>query len=166
MIRALRRSTLGFAGVAALSAAASGCGGSTDGQVPVHPATGRVLVEGKPFAGARVALRPAGGDRAGVSLVPIGTTDDEGNFRLSTAVDQGRLADGAPAGDYLVTISPPARPDSARFLGGPAVKAPDAALPRAYADPETSGLKVTIKAGENALGPFDLKSAGADGRSR
>jgi 3',5'-cyclic AMP phosphodiesterase CpdA len=110
------------------------------------PVRGRVYYNGKPAAGARVVFYyldtrnnryRAGGD----ALV-----DEEGGFTLSTY----RANDGAPPGDYQVAISWRDRPNPAERGDG------HNKLPAKYANPQTSGLSVGVKAGSNDF-LFDLK---------
>ncbi len=76
---------------------------------------------------------------------PMATVDEEGRFTLSTY----RKDDGAPAGEYAVSIVwlPPG-------YQGPIEKANK--LPARYANPATSELKVTIEPKDNDLAPFSL----------
>ena len=131
---------------------AVGCAGPPDDRVPTQPATGRVTVAGKAAPGALVTLHPAGG-----GLHPRGTAGADGTFTLST-YEQG---DGAPAGDYRVTVVwpdpdfKPRTPGEVEELraGG---QAPDKLRGR-YAGPESSGLTATVGPGPNELGPLELK---------
>jgi hypothetical protein len=149
-----------FAWLGIVAATAGGCGGSTS--VPVFPTTGRILFQGKPLEGVQVTFRPvapAGGGE--VMPVPLARTDAEGKFRLATAVGEGGLAvDGAPAGEYTVALTASGRSDSIDFLGKGATKAVANPIGDLYADPQTSGLKATVKPGPNELEPFDLKPGG------
>jgi hypothetical protein len=77
--------------------------------------------------------------------VPHGVVGADGTFHLGTfAVD-----DGAPAGDYAVTViwetQPASRDEEALNL-----------LPRRYASPATSGLRARVVEGETKLDPFRL----------
>jgi hypothetical protein len=111
---------------------------------PTSPVTGKVLFEGKPVAGAMVALystakesRPPRSD---------GRTDASGNFTLSTYTAN----DGVPTGEYRVTIvlRKPLFDDTGK--PGPNL------LPDRYAKVDTSELKVVIKSGPNVL-DFNLE---------
>jgi hypothetical protein len=73
----------------------------------VFPVHGTVLYQGKPAVGAEVAFHPVG-EVSAKALCPSGTVDKDGHFSLCT--HEG--GDGAPAGEYAVTIvwlSPPPR---------------------------------------------------------
>src|SRR3984893_8600905 len=69
--------------------------------LPLYPVHGRVLLDGKPMAGAMVILHPAG-DVGLNGLKPRALADAEGWFKIYTYV----IGDGAPAGNYAVTIQP------------------------------------------------------------
>ena len=75
-----------------------------------------------------------------------GTTDDDGWFTLNTYKGN----DGVPAGSYVVTML-----WLPKGYHGPIEGANK--LPERYRDPETSGFKVQVVAGDNVLAPFDLR---------
>jgi len=130
---------------------ATGCG---DGRVAVYPARGTVRVDGQPAAGARVILHATKYEPIEGQTVPIptATAANDGTFVL-TSFDEG---DGAPAGEYDVTITWPMLQDSAATdpeAQGPSIDR----LRGRYADPDTSGITVTISEGDNVLEPFELK---------
>jgi hypothetical protein len=112
------------------------------GQKPVHPVRGKVLVNNQPAAGAFVLFIPARESPGATDPRPRATVEEDGSFAVSTYGDK----DGAPAGDYVVTVtwSPDGRDDEDK-LGG------------RYADRERSGLKATVKEGPNELPPFRLR---------
>jgi hypothetical protein len=120
------------------------CGKSPYGDHPPYPASGQVLVNGEPAAEAVVALYHDGewGPR---TIMPQGWTDADGRFVLSTY----GVNDGAPAGDYKVSIEWPAW--KKKTLG------PDK-LGSKFADADTSGLTAHIEKGANELPPFNLKA--------
>lgn len=126
---------------------ATGCGEGPDWP-KCHSVSGRVLVDGKPAVRATVKFTATGTAPDGKTYSPSTLTDDDGAFRLTTF----ESGDGAPAGDYTVTVI-------ATYLvkGGQDIPVADLLNGR-YADPTQSRLKVTVKEGENALPPFDLKS--------
>jgi hypothetical protein len=154
--RSPRRRSLAL--VAGLSAGLCSCGGASPGQLTLHQASGQVLFQGKALPDVQVLFRPANLDKDAPATVPMGRTDSEGKFHLATFVPgESRPSDGAPAGEYLVAISTPARSDSIDFTRKEATKPVPDLIQRRFADPKTSGLKATIKPGPNALEPFDLK---------
>lgn len=131
--------------------ALGGCGGVGD-RVPLFPATGRVLVDGRPAKGVQVRLSPADRPDDIDALRPFATTGDDGAFRLGTYQD----GDGAPAGRYKATLFWPDRP--------PGTSPPTDLLGGRYDDPGQSGLEVTIAEGTNQLEPFRAEKAPAPTR--
>lgn len=125
----------------------SGC--SSEGAIgiplDVYPVRGRVTVNGHAAAAARVIFHPHDED---VTVTPYGVVDSDGTFELTTF----RANDGAPAGEYTVTISwaPP------KSSGSDPDEGPEQ-LPAMFQDPESSGLNATIEPDSNELEPFDLK---------
>ena len=111
---------------------------------PVQPAGGKILMAGKPVAGAYIVFASGSGPKDRVHADAISEAD--GSYRLST---YGPF-DGIPVGEYEVTVIQP-KPfydDSGRF--GPNQ------LPAHFADVKTSGLKGVIKPGQNTLN-FNLQ---------
>lgn len=137
-----------FPAVVALSLAAF-CPACSSGRKPVYPVHGQVLFQGRPAAHAQISFHPIN-DNSLSAIHPVGTVDEKGNFRL-TSYKQG---DGAPEGEYLVTIQ--------WFL---AVKTQTRAgtdyvsvnhLPAHYGKTETSGLRAVVSKGANEIPPFTL----------
>jgi hypothetical protein len=125
-----------------------GCGGENNGPA-IYPVTGKVLVDGQPASKAQVTFHRSGGPAD--HPTPIAEADADGNFSPSTHLTK----DGAPAGDYTLTVVwPEFKVDHGEEIAGPD------RLRGLYANPGTSTLKITIKEGENALPPFELKSTG------
>jgi hypothetical protein len=131
---------------AGLALLLSGCWGPRDDRPVTFPVSGRVLLDGKPAAGARVLLT-AQGDASLVKLCPHAEVANDGSFRLTTF----RTGDGAPAGQYALTLNwpLPARP-------GKEDEGPDRFKGK-YADPRRPIRQVQIKAGDNLLEPIHLK---------
>ena len=95
---------------------------------------------------ARVSFHPSSGS---IKAAPYAEADPDGAFRPST----GLTGDGAPAGDYTVTIVwPEITVDHGEEIAGPD------RLGGRYNSPRSSNLKVTVREGENSLPPFELKS--------
>jgi hypothetical protein len=143
-----------FLGVFVMAAAmVFGCGRgrvpSGPPRSPTVPAGGVLTVRGLPFAGATVVFHHEEG-RASA----IGTTDSEGRFALSTYQHD----DGAPAGNYLVTVAANNTTEVE-----PGVLAPLSAdrsrsvIPAAYADPQTSSLTFEIPPAGNTEIRINLK---------
>jgi hypothetical protein len=120
------------------------------GRKPVYPVQGRVVVHGRPAAQVQVTLHPLD-DSDPTAIQPVGLADEQGRFTLTTY----RQGDGAPAGDYGVTVQ--------WFL---AVPSPDRSgeyvtvnhLPARYGQVQSSGLRVTVSPGRNELPPFELSA--------
>src|SRR5262245_58775070 len=142
--RALFRVSL-IAGLALLTTA---CGGKT-GQKAVYPVKGQVLVDGKPASHATVIFHPVG--ESGPEVVkPRAQVDAEGKFALSTY----GARDGAPAGEYAVTVEWWLSPGVGTPRGSD--QAPINRLPVRYARTASSGLKATIDEGGAELNVFRL----------
>lgn len=129
-----------------VAAAAVGC----SRQLPVHPVSGRVTLDGKPLMDAQVSFRPNIGPEA------FATLDSEGRYRLSTR----SAGDGAVAGTHAVTVSQVTvglalEPGVAPKLANPTPGA--VPVPKKYLRAETSGLTATVIPGENTF-DFDLSS--------
>ena len=120
---------------------ASGCGRGWEADT--HPASGRISVNGQAPAGALVQLHPVGPAPDERNSRPWGLVAEDGTFALSTY----EAGDGAPAGEYAVTVTWP---------DDPTVPSMTDRLGFRYADPGRSSWKVTIDEGENALPTIEL----------
>lgn len=140
--------------VAGLALIPPACGEPTEKRVPLFPASGGVTYQGKPLANAFVLLRKEQSNPEVPS--PSAITGEDGSFALTTYENQ----DGAPAGDYVVTISTAPRV-AERRVSLKKAEPPVDTLKGKYADPRSSGLRATIMPGTNTLEPFDLKSTGS-----
>lgn len=132
---------------ASLSLLAASCGGS--GRPKVYPVSGTLTVKGAPAAGAFVVFHPRG-DQGQRALKPYGQVGADGVFQLTTFATN----DGAPEGEYAVTVvwPAPARPNSP----DPGETGPDR-LDGRFKDPARPVTTVTIGAQETALNSIDLK---------
>lgn len=110
---------------------------------------GQVRQAGKPLAEAIVTLHPRDAP-AEHSQKPIGYSDANGQFALSTYA----ASDGAPAGQYAITIELRAP----RTVGEEVIRDGRNLLPARYANPSTSQLSATVTEGENELPPIDIAS--------
>ncbi|MFM8476562.1 MAG: hypothetical protein ACKOEO_12295 [Planctomycetaceae bacterium] len=117
-------------------------------KVPLHPVTGTIHLDGKPIAGARLALHAIQGAKA-QDITPTGVTDDNGQFQISTY----QPMDGAPEGSWSVTVSWPEV-----LSGGSDPEYGRARLPVRYQDPEKSGL--VIASSEDLRDPVVLELKG------
>jgi hypothetical protein len=136
-------------------AALAGCGSPPEeGGPPLYAAGGVVRFNSQPLADADVVFALTDGSRSS-----FGRTDAQGRFRLTTRNPD----DGAPAGEYVVTItkfelpgSPPNAPQDSPHYNPYAGRdfasqpPPKALIPMRYAEAATSELKATVTpAGEN-----------------
>lgn len=114
--------------------AVTGCGSAPPDvpQVPLHPVTGAITLDGKPIAGARLSLHAIQGAKVG-DITPTGITDENGQFQISTY----QPLDGAPEGSWTVTVSWPEV-----LSGGSDPEYGRERLPVRYQDPDKSGLVI------------------------
>jgi hypothetical protein len=136
-------SVIVLAGIGILSSV--GCSKS-ENHVPVYPVVGAIKYQGQPIAGAFVSLHPKS-PTEGVPN-PRASVEKDGSFTLSTFNGN----DGAPEGEYIVTVQwyRPVRQGN-DLVGGPNV------LPVKYASARTSDVKIRVAAGENRLQPIQLR---------
>lgn len=104
-----------------------------------EPASGLLILNGKPLPAASIMLHPES-TYDGSFVTPAAKTDADGAFRLRTA----SVRDGAPVGKYAVTVRL-FRPtiDGESLVDGPNL------LPEQYASPKTTPLSVEILPGSN-----------------
>ncbi len=122
-----------------------GCGGE-DWHAETYPAHGRITVNGEPAAGAVVELHSMGEKPDVRNSRPWAVVQEDGSYTLSTY----EMGDGAPAGEYMLTIRwPPdvSQPSLADRLSG------------AYSRPEQSPWRVTISEEDNELPPVEITGA-------
>jgi hypothetical protein len=131
----------------AVAVLGTSCG---DGRRPVFPVRGQVLDEGKPTPGALVIFHPQG-DPDPRAPRPVARVAADGSFAPTTY----RTDDGAPAGDYAVTVAWVNEVDN-QNAPREEQKEPRNLLPDRYGKPETSGLRVRINPGRNEVPPFLL----------
>jgi hypothetical protein len=119
----------------------------------VVPAQGKVDVLGEVPAGAFLVFHPVGPTPVAKTpgsqepLKPSAQVKEDGSFALSTY----ESGDGAPAGDYAVTV------EWYRLIReGNDAKAGPNVVPARYARPETTPLKVTITEGAAQLPPLSV----------
>jgi len=134
----------------------TGCGNSGD-LLPLSQVTGQVLVDGGPLEGAWIVFYPVGGSELLQVLRPRGTTNAGGQFQLKTYLP----GDGAPLGDYKVTVQWHGKPvpeDSADERHD-ANDLRHNLLLETFASPKTTPINVMVANGENSLEPFQVKLA-------
>lgn len=129
-----------------------GCARDEYAKLPVVPAEGRVLYQGKPTAGAEVTLLPVGDDSPD-AIKPRGRVNAEGVYKLSTYPTADGRPDGAPPGEYLVAVRWPSksgRADDGDEGGGP--PGPPGLrgdrLKERYSHPKKSGIVVRVEPGK------------------
>ncbi|UUO07062.1 hypothetical protein M4951_01820 [Blastopirellula sp. J2-11] len=131
--------------LAAICVACSACSSKPAWQeTPVYPTSGSVSVKGKSAYGAVVIFHPQGDVGMTKGNKPYAKVAEDGSFEVTTYVS----GDGAPAGEYVITIIWPKNPNAR----GPS---PDRLRGR-YAIVEKSELKASIQAGDNLLPQWDL----------
>lgn len=120
---------------------------SRESRPSVHPVHGVVTFQKKPATKAVVVLRPVAPGLLKDTL-PHGEVGPDGTFRIGTyAVD-----DGAPTGEYIVTITWP----ETKLEPGGGESIEGDRLNGRYAEPTKSPWKVRIKEGKNELDPFRI----------
>lgn len=140
-----------------LAAALGGCGQSPRETATVFPVEGRFTVNGKPASGALVSFVPQTSPSDGRRAIPSqARADDNGAFKLTTF----HTADGAPAGDYKVTLywpapNPAAAPDSD---DDDAVLGPDQLRGR-FDSVDQSNLRAHVPAKPTIFAAVDLAAA-------
>lgn len=142
--RFLSNRVAGPALLMALLLITTGCG---EKWATVFPASGSVKFNGKPPAGARLVLHAVNppGEDSGLVVSPTARVKDDGTFEVTSY----QMGDGAAPGEYVVTIEWYQIDKEGNV--GPNV------IPKQYANPQTSPLKVTINdGGPTTLDPIDI----------
>lgn len=126
----------------------AGCG-DDKGWPKCYPVSGQVMIDGKPAVRATVTFHPLAPQPDGKSFRASTFTDEKGTFRLTTFT----AGDGAPAGDYTVTVV-------ANFIykDGDDTSVPDL-LGGKYSDPKVTPLKANVATSPNTLAAFQLQSS-------
>lgn len=146
----------------------AGCSGDKSGpaanRIATHKVSGKVTYKGLPVENAHVSFHPRSEQGPGA----FGQTNDKGEFTLRTYED----GDGAPAGEYLVSVQKFAAPPAAAKSGDEVFRqmeqqaqagqpaesdaAPKSLLPEKYSRPQSSGLNKTVATGDANAFEFDL----------
>jgi len=130
----------------------SGCGEPTYPTATLYPVKGQVLLsDGKPLTSGQVVFV------SNQDVAFFGKVESDGRFSIKTGAGEG-----APEGEYTVRIEPDLQPGTAGRAKRGAASLP---FPAKYANDTTSGLKVTVKPGENNLEPFKLVPGPSAARS-
>jgi hypothetical protein len=112
----------------------------TGNRKPLHPVRGKVYFEGTPTPNAVVTFFLLTGDEKRPVRTADGVVEADGSFTLSTYAAE----DGAPAGEYAVTVVWGRGADE-ESKPGPNL------LPERYGKPGTSGLQARVKEGVNEV---------------
>jgi hypothetical protein len=137
-----RRTLLAAWAIPALAVLA-GCTG--DGRVPVVKTTGKVVWPGQKLLGLLVVFHATDPAAPKPPVLPTGVVQEDGTF----AVTCYNTSDGAPPGEYVVTVKEAPRPDGAPMPTLPAAK---------YLDPKMSPLRAKVENKTvNELEPFEIK---------
>ncbi len=132
--------------VVALVILAPGCGGNKGPRL--YPVKGTVRINGEPAKDVNIVFTPLAPPEAGATpLSPAAVTGEDGSFRLMSF----KPGDGAPAGDYQVTVIFPMNRFNKHQSGIDRLRGK-------FADPKKSGLTAKVEATSNELPPFDLKA--------
>jgi hypothetical protein len=124
----------------------TGCGrGSGVRQFKVH---GKVLSQGQPAVGAIVVFHPASSMGAASRFPPRGVVGKDGAFTIGSRTTD----DGAPAGDYAVTIIWPGEEDPKKQFD----TTPPDRLKNRFNDARHARWNLHIKDGANELEAFNL----------
>jgi hypothetical protein len=118
---------------------------------PLYPVQGKLLHNNQPVAGALLTFHPK--DANINTIFPTGVTEEDGTFTVETGPNEG-----APAGEYVVTVIAPHEVKSAdkkTFSMGRKQESADS-FKGAYAQESSSKLRIEIKKGNNELGPLNL----------
>jgi hypothetical protein len=111
------------------------------GRTELTPVVGKVLVNGEPVANAMVAFHPLV-NSAFAKALPVATSALNGSFALTTYTN----GDGAPPGEYAVTIVWPETPmNQEECTCGVIVDR----LGGRYSDPAQTPLKIAVHPGKN-----------------
>lgn len=124
----------------------AGCSAESEGP-PTVPVAGKLLVDGQPAAGAQVIFHPADShdfDRRGSR--PTGRVTADGTFQMTTYQPN----DGAPAGDYVVTVYWAQDPESLE-------PSPDR-LKQRFLNPALSKIHVAVIKSTTELTPIELQT--------
>jgi hypothetical protein len=114
--------------------------------LPTYPAKGTVKINGVAAEGAIVRLYPVNPQPESKSpVVPTGRVQADGSFELMTY----KTGDGAPEGDYVMTVEWP-DPQINAAQGGMPEDPPDRLQGR-FAKRDTSKLKTHISTSDNVI---------------
>ena len=121
--------------------------------VPVFPASGKILYQGKPLAGIILIFHPADENQ---KIKSQATTGDDGKFVATTF----KTADGAPEGDYTITLTVSSNESDSTWEDAATEKQfrkeGIVLFPSKYQNPATSSLKVKVTKNQPDLGILEI----------
>lgn len=128
-----------------------GCNSKNYDTVETFPVTGTLQINGVPAQGAEVRFWPKSA-QPGLKypIAPSGRVDASGTYHLTSYEGP----DGAPPGDYAVTVSWP-DPDWRPPGGGMPPPPPDRLMGK-FANQEKAVLDFTVVQGDNQVAPIVL----------
>lgn len=141
-----RRHGVGSLAIALCALAFSGCSEAKSDRATVYSTKGSITFKGEPAFGAMVGLHPKTPLPAGVPN-PRANVGKDGSFAIST-YDSG---DGAPEGEYILTVS-----WYKLLKEGNDVRSGPNVIPSKYTKPATSDIVVKVAAGENSIPAIQL----------
>ena len=157
----MRRQLIGCL-AAGIMFASVGCGSGAKTS-KTEPVEGVVTLDGAPVADATVTFVPV---QEGAGVSATGTTDAEGKYRLSAMGSgiRGEAGAGTLPGEYYVgvmKVNIPSIPTNEEAVD-PGTKRPTDVpmthvVPEKFNNPQTSGIKRTVKQGKNDI-PIELNS--------
>lgn len=131
--------------LAAGAAVAVGCG-KQDNRKAVFQVSGRVTFKGESMAGAVIGFHPLN-DPDPRAVHATGSADGDGRFSLTTYA----TGDGAPAGEYAVTVYWPGKRPKEKVEPGEDVELPPDRLARVYSNPKSTKLRGTVRKQANTI---------------
>jgi hypothetical protein len=135
-------------------ALSAGCGAKSrpepKGKLPLFPVTGKLLLDGQPMVGATIIFNPTTAFPPGAPKQrPRAMVDADGTFHVSTYANN----DGAPAGEYKVTVS--WKGDLTGVTSEQAGDLPEKA-PLTVQEASSSRLRIKVTEAENTLPTWEL----------
>ncbi|HTN02121.1 MAG TPA: carboxypeptidase regulatory-like domain-containing protein [Planctomycetaceae bacterium] len=131
----------------------AGCGSNGPDLKPVYPVTGSVFVDGEAAKGAVVMFHPLPIQTGRFDMIRSrGTVNENGRFQLTTF----QTDDGAPEGEYAVTIYWPGKRTGKPDPNDENSDLPPDRLGLRYNDPATSKIRVQVTGPETSLESFEL----------
>lgn len=148
------RTTLVPLGLMLAVTAWGGCNSKNYDAVETFPVTGTLQVNGVPAQGAEVRFWP-NSEQPGLKypIAPSGKVDASGRYQLTSYEGP----DGAPPGDYSVTVSWP-DPDWRPPGGGMPPPPPDRLMGK-FSNRDKAVMEFTVVEGDNQVDPIILDDA-------